>query len=77
EKTKMELQQKEEMLKHLQEEIEEKNKKKLSAPEDPLSVIREELAKLGISGESDRLASALNALSGMVNKDQTQPQNAS
>jgi len=74
EKTKTELQQKEEMLKHLQEEIEEKNRKKLLAPEDPLTVIREELAKLGISGESGKLASALNALSGMVNKDQAQVQ---
>lgn len=76
EKTRTELQQKEDQLKHLQEEIAEKNKRKSSVPEDPLSVIREELAKLGISGDSGKLAGALNALSGMVNKDQSQPQTA-
>ncbi len=76
EKTRTEMRQKEEQLKHLQEEIAEKNKEKSSAPEDPLSVIREELAKLGISGDSGKLASALNALSGMVNKDQVQAQTA-
>ncbi len=65
-KTKTELQQKEEQLKHLQEEIAQ-NKKK--APEDPLYVIREELAKLGIDGNAGKLANALNALSSMVPKD--------
>ncbi len=64
-KTKSELQQKEEQLKTLQEEIAQ-NKKKV--PEDPLSVIREELAKLGIDGNAGKLASALNTLSGMVQK---------
>ncbi|HSA98125.1 MAG TPA: hypothetical protein VLF17_03505 [Candidatus Nitrosotenuis sp.] len=74
EKTRTELQQKEDQLKHLQEEIAEKNKRKSSVPEDPLSVIREELAKLGISGDSGKLAGALNALSGIVNKSQSQSQ---
>jgi chromosome segregation ATPase len=71
EKTRSELQQKEDQLKHLQEEIAEKNKKK-AAPEDPLAVIREELAKLGISGDTGKLAGALNALSGIVNKNPQQ-----
>ena len=69
EKTRSDMQQKEEQLKHLQQEIVEKSKKKSSAPEDPLSVIREELAKLGISGDSGKLAGALNALSGIVSRE--------
>lgn len=76
EKTRTEIQQKEEQLKHLQEEIAEKNKEKSQVQEDPLTVIREELAKLGISGDSGKLASALNTLSGMVSKDQPQTQAA-
>ncbi|MBI5145791.1 MAG: hypothetical protein HZA84_01060 [Thaumarchaeota archaeon] len=64
-RTKTELQQKEEQLKHLHEEIAQ-NKKK--TPEDPLLVIREELAKLGIDGNSGKLANALSALSGMASK---------
>jgi len=72
EKTRSELQQKEDQLKHLQEEIAEKNKKRAAAPEDPLAVIREELAKLGISGDTGKLAGALNALSGIVNKNPQQ-----
>lgn len=67
-RTKTELQQKEEQIKHLQEEIAQ-NKKKV--PEDPLLIIREELAKLGIDGSSGKLANALSALSGMVSKDQS------
>lgn len=64
EKTKLEAQQKEEQIKHLQEEIVQKNKKKATADiDDPLSIIREELAKLGINGDSGKLANALNALS--------------
>ncbi|HEY8109481.1 MAG TPA: hypothetical protein VIG05_01255 [Candidatus Nitrosotenuis sp.] len=70
-RTKTELQQKEEQIKHLQEEIAQ-NKKKV--PEDPLLIIREELAKLGIDGSSGKLANALSALSGMVSKDQSRNQ---
>jgi chromosome segregation ATPase len=66
EKTRSEIQQKEDQIKHLQEEIAQ-NKKK--TPEDPLLVIREELAKLGIDGSTGKLANALSALSGMVSKD--------
>lgn len=62
-KTKSELQQKEEQLKNLQEEIAQ-NKKKI--PEDPLLVIREELARLGIDGSSGKLADALSALSSIT-----------
>ena len=65
-KTKSELQQKEEQIRHLQEEITQ-NKKK--APEDPLLIIQEELAKLGIDGSTGKLANALSALSGMISKD--------
>lgn len=65
-KTKSELQQKEEQIKHLQEEITQ-NKKKV--PEDPLLIIQEELAKLGIDGSTGKLANALSALSGMISKD--------
>lgn len=65
-KTKSELQQKEEQIKHLQEEITQ-NKKKM--PEDPLLIIREELAKIGIDGNTGRLANALSTLSSMVSKD--------
>ena len=72
EKTRTEMQQKEEQLKHLQEEIAVKNRTKSQPLEDPLAVIREELAKLGISGDSGKLASALNMLSGIVNKDHVQ-----
>ncbi|WP_179368085.1 hypothetical protein [Candidatus Nitrosotenuis sp. DW1] len=67
-KTKIELRQKEEQLKHLYEEIAQ-NKKKI--PEDPLAVIREELAKLGIDGNSGKLADALSALSNMTSKDKS------
>ncbi len=70
EKTRTEIQKKEGQLKHLQEEITEKNKTKTQVQEDPLTVIREELAKLGISGDSGKIASALSTLSGIVNKDQ-------
>lgn len=72
EKTRSELQQKEDQLKHLQEEIAEKNRKRAAVPEDPLAVIREELAKLGITGDTGKLAGALNALSGIVNKNPPQ-----
>jgi chromosome segregation ATPase len=65
-KTKSELQQKEEQIKQLQEEITQ-NKKK--AAEDPLLIIQEELAKLGIDGSTGKLANALSALSGMISKD--------
>lgn len=67
-KTKMELHQKEEQLKHLHDEIAQ-NKKKI--PEDPLAVIREELARLGIDGNSGKLADALSALSSITSKDKS------
>lgn len=76
EKIRSELQQKEEHLKYLQEEIAQKNKKN-AAPEDPLLIIREELAKMGINGNSGKLASALSALSGMVSKGQSHSQTTS
>jgi len=74
EKTKSEMQQKEEQLKNLQEEIAQ-NKRKVS--EDPLLTIREELAKLGIDGNSGKLANALSALSSIVSKDQSHSQTTS
>jgi len=74
EKTKSELQQKEEQLKHLQEEIEQRNKIKMTAAaEDPVAIIREELAKLGIV-DAGKIESALNALSTRSGKDQPQSQ---
>jgi chromosome segregation ATPase len=75
EKTKSELQQKEEQLKHLQEEIVQKNKIKTTTPvEDPVAIIREELAKLGIV-DSGKIENALSALSNRASpKYQSQAQ---
>jgi hypothetical protein len=72
EKIKLELLQKEEQLQHMYDEIEQKNKKKISMQslEDPLLIIKEELAKLGINGDSGKIASALSTLSSrMSHKD--------
>lgn len=65
EKTKLELWQKEEQLQHMHDEIERKNKKKVAiqSMEDPLLIIKEELAKLGINDDSGKIASTLSALS--------------
>jgi len=72
EKIKLELCQKEEQLQHMHDEIERKNKKKatMQSTEDPLLVIKEELERLGINGDSGKIASALSALSSrMSHKD--------
>ena len=68
EKTKSDMQQKEEQLRHIQKEIEMKNAK--IAQEDPLAIIREELARLGIDGNSGKIANALNSLASKAKERQ-------
>ncbi|MEO9310362.1 MAG: hypothetical protein ABI337_08755 [Nitrososphaera sp.] len=67
EKTKQELNQKDEQIKNIQSELETILGKKETITDDPILVLKEELAKLGINNESARILSAVNSLAELLN----------
>ncbi|MEW6587592.1 MAG: hypothetical protein AB1299_00305 [Thermoproteota archaeon] len=67
EKTKQELNQKDEQIKNVQSELETIVGKKAVMTDDPILVLKEELAKLGINNESARILSAVNSLAELLN----------
>lgn len=66
EKTKKQLLEKDEQIKSVQNELELIANKK-PAPEDPISVLKVELAKLGIQDSSTKIGAAINSLAEMLN----------
>ncbi|MEW6044298.1 MAG: hypothetical protein AB1608_08540 [Thermoproteota archaeon] len=67
EKTKQELSKKDEQIKSVQNELELLKDKKPVPTEDPILVLKEELAKLGINNESARILNAVNSLAELLN----------
>ncbi|MFN3654081.1 MAG: hypothetical protein ACK4TO_01995 [Candidatus Nitrosotenuis sp.] len=67
EKTKQELNQKDVQIKNVQSELETIVDKKAVMTDDPILVLKEELAKLGINNESARILSAVNSLAELLN----------
>lgn len=66
EKTRQQIQQKEEQLIQIKNEMDTRFKKSAPVNEDPISVIKEELAKLGIKDDSARILDAVNSLSNLL-----------
>ncbi|HWP78804.1 MAG TPA: hypothetical protein VNL34_04050 [Candidatus Nitrosotenuis sp.] len=66
EKTKKQLLEKDEQIKSVQNELELITNKK-PVTEDPISVLKEELAKLGIQDSSTKIGAAINSLAEMLN----------
>lgn len=67
ERTKQQIQQKDEHLAQIQNELSVLLKKNEQPTEDPIAIIKEELAKLGIKDDSARILGAVNSLSSLVN----------
>jgi chromosome segregation ATPase len=67
EKTRQQIQQKEEQIIQIKNELDNISKKKPQLNEDPIAVIKDELAKLGIKGDSARILEAVNSLSSLLN----------
>jgi predicted RNase H-like nuclease (RuvC/YqgF family) len=67
EKTRLQIQQKEEQMVQIKNEMDERFKKNAPVNDDPISVIKEELAKLGIKDDSARILDAVNSLSHLIN----------
>lgn len=69
EKTRLEILAKDEQMKQVQNELE--TIKKTSVANDPIAVLREELAKLGIQNDSAKILDAVNSLANMMNSKKT------
>jgi chromosome segregation ATPase len=67
EKAKQELSKKEEQIKSVQNELELFMDRKAVQTEDPIFMLKEELAKLGINNESARILDAVNSLAELLN----------
>lgn len=67
EKTKQELNKKDEQIKSVQTELDIIVDKKAVPTDDPILILKEELAKLGINNESARILSAVNSLAELLN----------
>lgn len=65
-KTKLELRQKDEQLSQIQKEHETMIKKHLVPSEDPITIIKDELVRLGIKDDSARIRGAVNSLANLL-----------
>ncbi len=69
EKTRLEILAKDEQMKQVQNELE--TLKKTPVANDPIAVLREELAKLGIQNDSAKILDAVNSLASMISSKKT------
>jgi predicted RNase H-like nuclease (RuvC/YqgF family) len=69
EKTRQQILEKDEQMKHVQIELE--TLKKTPVENDPIAVLREELAKLGIQDGSAKILDAVNSIASMINSKKT------
>jgi chromosome segregation ATPase len=67
EKTRQEMQQKDEQIVQIKNELDTLSKKNQVQTDDPITVIKEELARLGIKDDSARILGAINSLSDLIN----------
>lgn len=67
ETTRQQILQKDEQILGIKNELETLVKKNVTAPEDPISIIKKELARLGIKDDSAKILEAINSLSSLVN----------